>query len=450
MGHVHGTFYVTTRPSEDAGVHVYVNGRRIGDPKTLLHGSKLQNRIVGIVQANELEPAILFDRGRFKEDNPGVKEAYKVLRKFIGRIDTDIRKDIRDRHYKVAKREATEALSEVVSILKNKLGQSLRVQVGEIAGDDVARYSPSTGITLNGKHPQFRVTDEFDAGVYRAAVFDAIIDVLTVRQVGQKASIAHFLERKQNIVQRIYEQSGTAQRVQREISAKAPATPAERTFSDIRMYETADIANMSGLMDGTINRFQEAGVLYFKGDKAKGEQINAVLKEIDGYTPLFEIVRKALGPTNITSLYSTASRKFKEASSDVPYLKDIGDKKPCILVKTEFVDGVKKIFSKPLGKKKITDALQAVADRQLPLQGLAQHLGISIEETRKIIAYADSNSIHIGEKDNGAKTYNYFYVAQAYQRMRKGERPTSTREVTAEPTGSTSPMEFDFRDIGKD
>ena len=92
MGKVNGDIYFTGHATKMNGIHIYVNGRRIGDPKSFIDTDNIKRglvgRIVGVINADELESAILFDRGRFKEDHAGVIQ----LRESIGRALNEIRK----------------------------------------------------------------------------------------------------------------------------------------------------------------------------------------------------------------------------------------------------------------------------------------------------------------------------------------------------------------------
>jgi len=86
MGEITGNIYSTKRATKMAGIHIYVNGRRVGDPRTLLKSvvrHALVDRLVGIIHADGLEEAILFDRGRFREDHPGVRELNKTVHEAI-------------------------------------------------------------------------------------------------------------------------------------------------------------------------------------------------------------------------------------------------------------------------------------------------------------------------------------------------------------------------------
>lgn len=84
MGHISGTLYFAEKVDPDmAGISVYVHGRRVGNPSHMFHmaGGKdfLRSRVVGMIDANDLEKAIVFDRTRLKEDDPGFREFLKFI-----------------------------------------------------------------------------------------------------------------------------------------------------------------------------------------------------------------------------------------------------------------------------------------------------------------------------------------------------------------------------------
>src|SRR3989344_3332741 len=83
-------------------VRADVNGRRIGDPKALIATSftrsrSLVERVVGIIRADNLEPAILFDRGRFNEDHKGVHQLKQMIISALSKIK-DYHDEVSEHH----------------------------------------------------------------------------------------------------------------------------------------------------------------------------------------------------------------------------------------------------------------------------------------------------------------------------------------------------------------
>ncbi|MEE9525202.1 MAG: ATP-binding protein, partial [Candidatus Woesearchaeota archaeon] len=91
MGHVKGEIHYLSRTNENAGLHVYVNSKRVGDPKAIIDWSTLRSsltrKVVGVIKANDMDEAILFDRGRLNESHPGYKELQNMLRAKLTEVD---------------------------------------------------------------------------------------------------------------------------------------------------------------------------------------------------------------------------------------------------------------------------------------------------------------------------------------------------------------------------
>jgi hypothetical protein len=96
MGHVHGEIYFTNQPNaKHSGVYIKINGRTNGDPKALLDEvtrsgvGSWRSRLIAIVNADDLEPAILYNRSQLREDHPGVIELKQVLAEKFKEVRTD-------------------------------------------------------------------------------------------------------------------------------------------------------------------------------------------------------------------------------------------------------------------------------------------------------------------------------------------------------------------------
>lgn len=457
-GSAHGTFYLTRRASPDSGVHIYVNGRRVGDSKVLLHKFKSASRIVGIVNADGLERAILFDRGRFKEDDAGYVALTKALRKFISKIEYTLESEREKRRFKRAQTEASETLSDAQRMLNSQLsifsakGKAVGLEFGAVNGEIAAVYDPvEARIRINGALPQFRVTDTFDVAFYRSAIIDASIDALVAHAVGRNATIANFLRAKQDYVQQLYRQTGKKQQASSgtllavptpaarvAALASAPAQPLPvrsdaHAFSDIRMYESSEVSSISGLLLGTVNRLFESGALKTSNNKAKGEHIKETLKRIDGYTSLHEILHKMVEPNNLTLKYNAATENLKTIAGEIPYLRDFGEKKPCFFIRNQFVPEVARALNKKISRAQLLDNLQKAMDKHFTLSETAHALGANAEDVKKMLNFVDQHGLHLPKKtDNGEPRYHFFYAAKAYNDMRSGAAPKNTRDVTAD------------------
>lgn len=451
MGHVHGTFYYTTRKTADAGVHIYVNGRRVGDTKTFLRGSKSWARVVGIVHADALERAILFDRGRFKEDDPGYRELTRVLKKFLGKMEYEVRQEHERKHARQAAEEAKDVLWQVKRLLNGKLGgtlkgRSLNLRLAAIEGSAPAEYDPTEGlIVLNSSYPPFKITSSFDTAAFRAATVDVIVDVLAAKLAGPKANVSQFLKRKHDLIREIYAQQGTTSTVaigteEPARTARTPALqaapddqPVEAVFSSIRMYKGPEILSISGMLEGTLTRLKESGAIPFNGEKAKGMDINDFLKRTQGYAALYALMYEVVQPTYLFVNYRGVTEKLSSAEKPIPFLLDVGKREPCFFVRTAFVEDVKNVLKGKdgarLSRRKLIDSmLNMAAEKYFPLHLLATNLGVSRGEAQDLVEFARKYGLPLPEQPDGEGiAYNYFYAATALDHKREGKLKAPAR-----------------------
>jgi len=217
-GRVIGTYYLLNRGSKDSGIHVYVHGRRNGDPSSLIDYDSLtrsaENRILAILHANPLETAILADRTRFDRTDKRFREFMNVVNGFNRQVSQKARQVS-------AQRQKTRTFSFIPSALAKVTDHLARVGVPEVTrdtevtfdegykGSDLGRYdSINNKIVINGSNPSAFLPEgtadvPFTARAHHEAVMvGAIVDILAKDRVSKGKGVptlADFLSQREEI-----------------------------------------------------------------------------------------------------------------------------------------------------------------------------------------------------------------------------------------------------------
>ncbi|MBI3623485.1 ATP-binding protein [Candidatus Pacearchaeota archaeon] len=204
-GIVHGTMYLTKRSVENQGIHVYVNGRQVGDPKSFVNYSKLSRacdgKILGVLHSNPLEKAILFDREKFDESDPDVVK----FRGFVEGLNQKISGIARKRSERT-KKNAIEG--NIPSALRRITEYFYRSRVAEFRsateivisqnfndGELGAVEVQTSRIKLNPKHPSLVVPSgelklPFQSrSHYESEMIAAVVDVLAANRAKVKGGV---------------------------------------------------------------------------------------------------------------------------------------------------------------------------------------------------------------------------------------------------------------------
>jgi len=445
MGRVVGRFFYTKRPYRDAGIHVYVHGRRIGNlnyfdvSKSPL---RIRNRIVGIIHADELEDAILFDRGRFKEDDPGFRELTTTVRNALKKIRNEI--DTLQKHNRVYA-AGKKAIKEIRGIerelndrLKAILSNGLRIQLVNpdvIANIKVSKssgmgsfgiiYDPKFGeILIDETNPFMAITEEFNPVQFRLNIYHGIAEAIADVQGKKKKSNLHqFLERKQSLLEMMLKHSEGAKLSEFEDwSDRKPFD--EYSINPLRVYSASEIAKISDRPIGVIRQMIETKVFSVEvTDRIRGEHAINALRKVEGSTSLYEIVQRTIdNPSSFTMKYRTVTEQFSRLANGTSYIQNLGSEQPCFFVRNEFVEWMNDIIRKEelnrvkdekdsplrkledtfvtvpqaadLLKTKVMDIARTVdfaKDRRLPLDGKVVEEIIKFRYSHLVAAYRSFN-----------------------------------------------------------
>ncbi len=439
MGSIKGNLYLTNKKALMTGVHVYVNGRKIGDPKTFLRQDRLsmRDRIVGIVHADNLEEAILFDRGRFREDHPGVVELGKTLAKAAGVIEQYTR-DTSERSMvnKVQGqrgRITQKAVSQLVRAKVEGIDKNTSVEFSDDIDPIVpGRHYPDTNtIYLNNKHPSLVPTSVTTIPRYEQAVIGAVIDALALEETERgKSPLQEFLKRRGELWEQL---QATSERE----TAKGEIHPMVMyQLSDLGRLSTKGLGVMRYLAEGEVFPMHEEGVL--------GRDFLEAQRAMHGFATLYEIVHDKLSeqngnsrsPTNLTTVmerFHAILDKAGKKSEPFVYRADDKAPRPAYVVEQMCADRVYSLLRSPAVDMRRSDANpeQVFSDaynEAYTIPELARTAGIKIDEVTKVLGLAKQRGLNIAINTKSTPVrFRFGDFVRVYQIGRKEAYERSTK-----------------------
>jgi len=404
MGHVSGEINLTGRTSPMAGMYIYVNGRSIGDSKAFLariaNKRSLVERIVGIVHADDLEHAILFDRGRFREDDPGVIELGKTLGKALAKIRGYIEQ--------YSGRNLVNKLGAKKEVFAKKAKDSfVRAGVPGITRATDVEFSPDFDaevpggydserniIIINSKHPSLMITPTCSPQKYERAILEAAVDALSYAPVNERFSLASFLSQRAEVWKRLNE-------TDEEQSHK------QDKLNPMRVYRPGEISSYVGRSSRTVKDLISAGVLPGTSDEVFGQDALETEEKLTGLVALYDLLAKKI-PVNAIAIFMERADNIFALAGDTrsPFVHDISrNGSPCYLVEGTCADNVYELFDNPmmdLRRKEANPAkvFQEFGDSFYTIPQLAQQSqGITIPEVVKILDHSKRSDLPMEKKN---------------------------------------------------
>jgi hypothetical protein len=403
MGAIHGNLYLSNRKSPMPGIHVYVNGRKIGDPKTFFKGERFgaTNQLVGIIHADGLEDAILFDRGRFREDHPGVIELGGVIEKAINAVEQYSRKaNEGSMKGRVLASRSSMLKKAQLQIARTKLGGADRATTIEFSdsldSEVPGHYVPDMkAIYLNSKHPSLVVDGLTTAPRYEQAVLSAVVDSIALSEIeSSKDPLKRFLKRRGELWAQL-----TATSAQDEVKAE---------IHPMIMYQLSDLARITDRNLGAVKYLAEGEAFPVSEDGVLGKDFAEMQRTTRGFTTLYELVNSKLSERNgaLSNFTSAIDRfhKILEGAGDmiVPFAYRLGSDKaqPCYVVEETCTDRVYNILRSPAMDMRRSDAdpKRAFAEAYNEVHTipeLAKATSTNIDDVTKVIGFAKSRSLKI-------------------------------------------------------
>ncbi|MBW3004335.1 ATP-binding protein [Candidatus Woesearchaeota archaeon] len=417
LGHLHGSIYLTGKATNVSGIHVYVNGRRVGDPNSLMYLNKIAiaKCIIGILHADDLEEAILFDRGKFREDHPGYRQLKDAVKQALLKVS---------QHYRdISVVNRQEKVRSNVPLFLQKLRK--RCVDTEIEGIDrltafsladnlsartVGRYDAKNNtVLLNERHPALVIRPGQTTAQYEAALLHAFVDVLAERRVRAKeqVSLDAFLREKEKIWRQI--NSAESEEIQERINSLA-------------VYSWQDIARHTGRSEDELDFLRARKVLPKGSESIVGQVYLDFAKKVEGMVSLYSIMQDIYGDNLSTVEVRLVSDAIANAGNTArPFAKNLGTKKnTCIFIESCCADEIAELVKDETFENNAKDRLQTLHDRFCTLPELAEAMDDELPYISRVLDYAKKNSIKI-RQETAANTvkFNYADFITAVQKMRK-------------------------------
>ena len=427
MGRVVGSLYITGRSSPMAGVHVYVNGRRYGDPSSLLDVGavklSLANRVVGILNADDLERAVLFDRGKFREDDPGVTQ----LRDFIGEKLQELRRYSDSNRGQGA---ITRVESRRIKILEGLRNRAVSVGLDGITRETKVGFSddlpPSTpgrlgplgkGLVLNARYPSLLVTTTTKLPEYECAMLSALAETCALERLKGTDSLAAFLDTRAAILSRL----ATA------------STGRQEEIYPTMAYKLTEAARLTGRSLGGIRYMVDCGILVRSdGDKVLGAQLKHVEERAIGMATLYDFLFPTYRERVRSEVKKYAAALDKLGSRTEPFFRRLhGEKGNCYFVEGTSVTELGRQFSNQSLTQRTFDPAEIcsrLGDRSINIQGVVDESdGLTLDQAQHVVEFASTLGSNIlaprGEQAKPGEPirYNYGRFVRAIHNMRAGE-----------------------------
>jgi hypothetical protein len=432
MGQITGSIYFANRPTKMSGIHIYVNGRRVGDPKGFVDitGLKLSlaERVIGIIDADELESAILFDRGRFMDDHKGYIELRETTIKALNEVSRYISSKSRSNRSdcvlskrnnivnNIKKKFINAGIEEFkrISVSESGIGDFKRTATIEFS-KDLPAWVPgfydreSYTLFLNEAHPSLRVNGSTKEAQYESLVLQAAIDAIAIWRAKKGGAKDPEFKRYSEEMSKIWDL------VNQEDKKEAYT---EQLHPKIA-YSLSDLVDHSKMSRGTINYLVSGGlIVQEKNGGVTGRNFAKAQAILNGTIPLYEIVHGQSEDANPTTTLNRYTEIMSTAEKYLaPFVRNIGlDGKKCYIVENVCCPLVKDILAsrKVDGRSRQYNPLGAFMSLHLKYFSLSELPsmldGMDIMGVSKVIDYAKKNHLDIDRRESEQKGVKFKYA----------------------------------------
>lgn len=423
MGKVTGDIYYSRSTTPTAGIHIYVNGRQVGDPEQLLRDYATKNSMIGhvtaIVNADGLEPSIEFDRGRFKKYFACYSEFESHLKLKLQEVRRFIEQETAGNSARAVSKKGDGLVSEVADQINTSqaLGSNpIRIKLVSDETDSLGSYDPITGnATINRAHPQIFVGRGMNSAQYGRALLEATVDIIAEqRTIANGGSLNTYLAEQRDLWARINKiSSGDF-----EISSSA-------------YYEPAELGRLGIFGGNTLKEMVAVGLIKeaaLDGERIRGGAYNKAVEQLRGFVSLVDLchrkggnVQDAIRKSKIVLDYAAdTARPFAycftdEAVDNELYMVEsmLGSHLHSFLTGVNITQGRS---STDRNREMIRSQFRGLQDLYLPTDQIGEKFeGVDEAEVKRAIEYGARTGIDIRNKDN---TYDIAGVVNAFQSMR--------------------------------
>ena len=435
MGYVNGAIYYTTKPSKRAGIHVYVNRRRVGNPKSLVDLSKISmslvNRVIGIIHANDLDfkhetldGAILFDRSRFRDDDLGYMELRRLMIKALRQVQNYVEYKRHSHH----SGDIASTLWYHIKKIKDRCVKSLDeikndtvIKIEPISSESLGYYDKNKNyIVINQNHPTLEVTATTRRMSYQEKLLHAIVDIISMHRAKKhhkSDSLQTFIEIRKQLWQKL---NIADQRIE-----------VRKQLFPMAMYNFSEIAAYSRISMTCLNYLVKGGLLIpDENNLIQGEKFLNIEKDLKDMILLPDLVKEMYYANYMVMLPTVINKLLAAGKVSEPFVLDfsLDGKDPCYFVEGICARDIQKILrSRGMdGRKRYTyypGPFKLMAQREYSLPQLVSKLeqynpNYGLKDVLKVIDYASQNNLIIRETDTEPVKFNYADFIRAFQHKR--------------------------------
>ena len=421
MGHLEGIVHLTPKSSENYGLYVYVKKCLVGDPRALLSEFSpkvgLEKRIIGIVNV-DLNHAVLFDRSRFKEDDPGVMEMKKalgdVLRNVRNYADGEAhRKAVIDYRKNIGRR--VEKVLELF-MSRNILPDDTQVEIQSLEEPSLPGIYDPEGrkITLNQNHPLISVREEVVASTQALNIINIFVETIALHRAKfMDSSLDIFLSEKADLLRQI---NGASSKRDEQITI----------FPDV-LYDLNGLARQTGMSIGLVREMVEGNVLPSDEDGVLGRDFLEFKNRTKGLSSLYEAISSRFPQSLSTQMIRYVEILNRIGNVAEPFVFNFSrvPERPSYFLESSCSDGILYILSPEVIDLRARDCdpkgtFKGFGDKSYTILELVEQTsGLDSRKVLEILTYAKDERIKIGQVARGAgREFVFRDFITALQRMR--------------------------------
>jgi hypothetical protein len=402
MGHIEGTLYLTGNTTPRAGIHIKVNGRRIGDPKNLIDMAAIKhslvNRVVAVVNADDLAPYIRSDRGGF---NPS--EAYeelcstlvdklKEVRRFASqRTESKRGKVIQSKTSAVMKEILARARARGVPEFSEK-GYKLKMSDDLETTGPGEVYVAERTVVLNANYPSLSPDLFKGSKAYSAAMEGALVELLAAHRTDLRKT------------QKYWGNKNDLFRAFHPPKVQKAKTTEERIFQSM-LYTLADLSHSCDFTLPEVRYLTEGGVLQVNGNnEVLGSDFLEMERELHPFVPLPGFLKKFYSGSSPFERYKTRVEAFLGEMGEgiQPFVFNRGNGEgPCYVFEPSTMAEVYQALGN-LDKRRVSfdpaNAARELFERPLSPRDISKLLGLPAKKMDRTVKYAENEGLDVGEE----------------------------------------------------
>jgi hypothetical protein len=422
MGHVHGTIYLMGQKNPARGVNIYVYGRRYGDPLQFIDlpnfGMGLANRTVAIINADNLDKAILLDRGRLRDDHPGYIELKELmtsefsnLRRYVDQntfVDNikKVKSGIEDHLVKIIRTFADAGIAPV--------NKDTRIKLCNLEQNILGTFDfHKNVILLKESSPYFTLTSITSRERYQQNVLMGVVDVLAM-QIKADNTTESFLQAKSDILAKLQEKQLNFDKKRKKIHPNV-------------VYSLPEFCNQANLGIGCARHLVSKGLLSITDEEGLlGSNMESFLSNNSGFIPLYEIIQKQI--SQVVSIFLEKyevlfqNKGIQEAAK--PFIINRSPSSPCYFIERAFTNEVVETLKggeldqrRRDYKSRAIGTFERLKNQSFALPEIAKRSsGLTLKEVQNIADWAKQNDMNV--RIRKGNLYNLGDFVSSYQQMR--------------------------------